>query len=370
MKPTEMIRGMAAMFGRPKPLVGMTPSDVVHEEHRWRLLRYVARPSGIAHRTPVLLIPSLINRHYVLDLMPGKSFAENLVAEGHDVFIIDWGTPEDEDRYVTFEDIVVHAIGRALRMTTRIAGCEQAHVLGYCLGGTLAVLHAALDDARIASLTLVAAPVDFHDGGMLSRWTNTASLDTGALVEGAGNVPWQLMQGAFQMLRPTLPLVKAVSLAQKAWDDAFLDGFFALETWGNDNVSFYGACWQTYVEELYRKNALIRGSLRMNGKSVALSSITCPVLCVTFEHDDIVPHKSATVLMDHIASKDAERIHLPGGHVGAMVSSSAARKLWPKMRAFWAARDGKTAQAQASAAESPALASAPASQKTRIPVRS
>ena len=366
MKPTEMIRGMAAMFGRPKPLVGQTPADVVHEEHRWRLLRYVPRPEGLAYRTPILLIPSLINRHYVLDLMPGKSFAESLVAEGHDVFIIDWGTPEDEDRYVTFEDIVVHAIGRALRVTIRVAQSEQAHVLGYCLGGTLAVLHAALDSTRIASLTLVAAPVDFHDGGMLSRWTNTASLDPTALVDGVGNVPWQLMQGAFQMLRPTLPLVKAVSLAQKAWDDAFLDGFFALETWGNDNVSFYGACWQTYVEELYRKNALVRGSLRLGGKAVQLSAITCPVLSVTFEHDEIVPHKSATVLLDHIASQDVARVHLPGGHVGAMVSSSAARKLWPTMRAFWAARDRQEA-----AIESGPLKAMPsASQKKRVPVRS
>jgi polyhydroxyalkanoate synthase len=335
------VRGLAAAFGRPTPLVGQTPCDVVHEEQRWRLLRYVARPEGVAFRTPVLLIPSLINRHYVLDLMPGKSFAEALVAAGHDVFIIDWGTPEDEDRWVTFEDVVVHAIARALRVTTRTAGSEQAHVLGYCLGGTLALLHAAIAPQRIASLVLVAAPVDFHDGGLLSRWTNTRSLDTAAFVNGAGNVPWQLMQGAFQLLRPTLPLAKAVSLAQKAWDDQFLDGFFALETWGNDNVSFPGACWRTYVEELYRKNALVRGTLRIGAHPVVLDAITCPVMCVTFEHDDIVPHKSASILMEHIASADAEHVHLPGGHVGAMVSSSAAKKLWPRMRAFWASRDGR-----------------------------
>ena len=250
-----LVRGLAALFGRPAPLVGQTPSDVVHEENKWRLLRYVPRAEGVAFRTPVLLIPSLINRHYVRDLMPGKSFAESLVAAGHDVYVIDWGTPEAEDRFVSFEDIVVSAIGRALRVTTRTAGADAAHVLGYCLGGTLAVLHAALDATRIRSLTLVAAPIDFHDDGLLSRWTRTTSLDTDALVEGAGNVPWQLMLGAFQLLRPTLPLVKAVSLAQKAWDEPFLDGFFAVETWGNDNVSFPGSCWRTYVEELYRKNA-------------------------------------------------------------------------------------------------------------------
>ena len=312
---------------------------MVHEENKWRVLRYVPRAEGIAFRTPILLIPSLINRHYVLDLMPGKSFAESLVAAGHDVYVIDWGTPEAEDRFVSFEDIVVSAIGRALRVTTRTSNAESAHVLGYCLGGTLAVLHAALEPKRIRSLTLVAAPVDFHDDGLLSRWTRTRSLDTSAVVEGAGNVPWQLMQGAFQLLRPTLPLVKAVSLAQKAWDEPFLDGFFAVETWGNDNVSFPGACWRTYVEELYRKNALLAGSLRIGGRAVDLAALRCPVLCVTFEHDEIVPHRSASVVLERASSTDKEHLHLPGGHVGAMVSSSAAKKLWPKMRAFWAARD-------------------------------
>lgn len=345
MEPRGIVAGLAALFGRPTPLVGQTPADVVHEENKWRLLRYVPRAEGLAFRTPVLLVPSLINRHYVLDLMPGKSFAESLVASGHDVYIVDWGTPEAEDRFVTFEEIVVSAIGRALRVATRTSGAEQAHVLGYCLGGTLALLHAALAPERVRSLTLVAAPVDFHDDGLLSRWTNTRSLDTTAMVEGAGNVPWQLMQGAFQLLRPTLPLAKAVSLAQKAWDEPFLDGFFAIETWGNDNVSFPGACWRTYVEELYRKNALVRDELRIGGKAVRLSAIRCPVLCVTFEHDEIVPHASATVVLDRVSSVDQERIHLPGGHVGAMVSSSAAKKLWPKMRAFWAARDASAPEA-------------------------
>ncbi len=339
MEPRGAVRGLAALFGRPAPRVGQTPADVVHAENKWRVLRYVPRAEGIAFRTPVLLVPSLINRHYVLDLMPGKSFAESLVAAGHDVYVIDWGTPEAEDRFVSFEDVVIGAIGRALRVTTRTSGADAAHVLGYCLGGTLALLHAALEPERVRSLTLVAAPVDFHDDGLLSRWTRTRSLDTNAVVEGAGNVPWQLMQGAFQLLRPTLPLVKAVSLAQKAWDEPFLDGFFAIETWGNDNVSFPGDCWRTYVEELYRKNALVRGELRLGGRAVDLAALRVPVLCVTFEHDEIVPHASATIVLEKIASTDKEHLHLIGGHVGAMVSSSASKKLWPRIRAFWAARD-------------------------------
>ena len=81
------LRNLVKLPFRTRPAVGTTPADVVHEENKWRLLRYRARPEGVAHRTPVLLVPSLINRHYVLDLMPGKSFAEYMVGRGHDVFM-------------------------------------------------------------------------------------------------------------------------------------------------------------------------------------------------------------------------------------------------------------------------------------------
>ena len=104
---------LARRMTRGRPQVGLTPADVVHRENKWRLLRY--RPRKLKYETPVLLVPSLINRHYVLDLMPGKSFAEYLVGRGHDVYIIDWGTPGPEDRHLTFDDICDGYLGRAVR---------------------------------------------------------------------------------------------------------------------------------------------------------------------------------------------------------------------------------------------------------------
>jgi polyhydroxyalkanoate synthase subunit PhaC len=323
-----------------KAVVGATPARVVHRENKWRLLRYEPRAGGPAYRTPLLLVPSLINRHYVLDLMPGKSFAEYLVGAGHDVFVIDWGTPGDEDRHLTFDDIVDGYQGRAVRVAARCAGVSQVHVLGYCLGGTLAIIYAAARPEHVASLCVLAAPVRFGDDGLLSAWTRTRSLDLEALVGALGNVPWQLMQSAFHLLRPTLNLSKAVHLLDRAWDDEYLDGFFALETWGNDNVSLPGAAYRTLVGSLYRDDALAAGTMRLSGRPVALANITCPTLAVTFEHDNIVPWASAAALLDAVGATDKERIHLPGGHVGAVVSRAASRTLWPKLQAWWAARDG------------------------------
>ena len=337
------MRGLAATLGvfqRPRPPVGTTPSDVVYRENKLSLLRYRPRAEGVRFRTPVLLVPSLINRHYVLDLLPTKSFAAYLVGAGHDVYVVDWGTPGDEDRYLTFDDVADRYLGRAIRRVAATSERDAAHVLGYCLGGILASIHAAARPEHVASLALLAAPVRFHDDGLLSTWVRSPTFDVAAMVDAFGNVPWQLMQGAFQLLRPTLPLAKAVTMLDRAWNDEFLDGFLALETWGNDNVSFPGACYRRYVEELYRGDALARGELRLSGRPARLDAITCPVLAVTFEHDEIVPWRSAAAVIDLVSSTDKHHMHLPGGHVGAVVSKTASRTLWPALSTFFSDRDG------------------------------
>ncbi len=326
--------------GRGLPPVGQTPHDVVFAENKWRLLRFRPRPDVARRfRTPILLVPSLINRWYILDLQPGRSFAEWLVAQGHDVYIIDWGTPGAEDRYLTFDDVCDRYLGRALRQVARRSPDGVAHVLGYCLGGTLATIHAAARPERVASLVALAAPIDFHDDGLLSVWTRTPTFDVGAIVDAFGNVPWPLMQASFHLLKPTLNLAKVVALVDRAWDDEFLDGFLATERWGNDNVSFPGECYRRYIEELYRGNALVRGAFTLSARPARLDAIDCPVLAVTFGHDHIVPRASAGALLAGVSSPDQAELHLAGGHVGAVVSRKAAQTLWPQLSRWWAARD-------------------------------
>ena len=334
---------LVSRLSKGRPPVGTTPADVVHTENKWRLLRY-RRTEPAKHATPVLFVPSLINRHYVLDLLPGKSFAEWLVARGHHVYCIDWGTPSDEDRYLTFDEVADRYLARALHKT------GKAHVLGYCIGGTLAAIHASVHPESMASLTALAAPVHFAEAGMLGLWTQSRQFEPKALADALGNVPWQLLQSSFHMLRPTLNLAKMVAMIDRAYDDEFLDGFLAIETWGNDNVSFPGEVWRIWVEELYRKDAFVRGDFALAGKPAQLEGITCPLHVVTFEHDAIVPKASATLLVDRAGSGDKHALHLPGGHVGAVVSRGAAKKLWPALADFWAARDLAEPAARAKAA--------------------
>jgi polyhydroxyalkanoate synthase len=338
---------LATLWKRPRPPVGTTPSVVVHHENKWRLLRYRPRPEGVAHRTPVLLVPSLINRHYVLDLLPQKSFAAYLVAQGHEVYAIDWGTPTDEDRYLTFDDVCDRYLGRATRLVAQASARGKTHLLGYCLGGTLAAIYTSARPAHVASLVALAAPVRFEDDGMLSAWTRDPKFDVSTLIGGTGNVPAALMQAAFKMLRPTMTVSKLVHFLDKAWTDETLEGFLALEMWGNDNIPFPGACYERYVEELYRNDALLKGTFTLSGQPARLENITCPTLAVTFEHDTIVPWASAAELINRVSAEDKQRLHLPGSHVGAVVSQKAAKTLWPQLSAWWTARDEEKVAAKA-----------------------
>jgi len=334
--PLDSIAALLRRAPKGPPAVGQTPHSVVWAENKWRLLRFANRPR---FATPVLLVPSLINRWYILDLGPGRSLVEWLVAQGHDVYCIDWGTPAGEDRYLTWDDIAGRYLGRAARIAARAGRSGNVHVLGYCLGGTLATSYVAAFPERVASLVNLAAPIDFAHAGIMAQWTRTSTFDVGAIVEAFGNVPWQLMQASFHLLRPTLNAQKAVTVLDRAWDDEFLDAFLATERWGNDNVSFPGACYARYIDELYRGNRLMLGGFTVAGRPAELHSIRCPLLAIAFAHDHIVPLASAAPIIDRVASVDKKLMVLDGGHVGAVISRKAAGRLWPAMHEFWSSHD-------------------------------
>jgi polyhydroxyalkanoate synthase subunit PhaC len=335
--PLDSIASLLRRAPKGPPAVGITPHSVVWTENKWRLMRFA--PAVPKFQTPILMVPSLINRWYVLDLGPTRSLIEWLVAQGHEVFCIDWGTPGAEDRYLTWDDIAGRYIGRALRMAARYSRSGSVHVLGYCLGGTLATTYIAAFPERVASFLALAAPIDFDHAGIMATWTRIPTFDVAALLDAFGNVPWPLMQATFKLLKPANDAVKTVALLDRAWDDEFLEGFLATERWGSDNVSFPGACYAQYIEQLYRQNQLVRGGFTLLGRPVDLSAIRCPVLALAFGDDHIVPVASAAPLIERAGASDKQLVVQTGGHVGAVVSRKAADRLWPIMSTFWASRD-------------------------------
>jgi polyhydroxyalkanoate synthase len=333
-------KGRAALqlLGK-RPQVAPTPFDVIYRSNKLALMRY-RPPPGTARRHPVplLMVPSLINRYYILDLMPGRSVVAYLVSQGFDVFMIDWGRPGPEDRYLGFDDHFTGLLRRSVLRAAACAGTGEVSLLGYCMGGTFAAIYAALDPARVRNLITLATPVDFADAGLLGLWTRSEHMRPDLLVDSLGNVPWPLLQATFHMLVPTLFAHKALFLYDRLTDNDFVDHFLSLETWGNDNVSFPGECFRRYVKDLYRGNKLVKGELVVGGRTVNLREVRCPLLNVVALGDHIVPEQSSLPLNDLCGSADRQLWKRPGGHIGAIVSRNAARELWPALAEWLAAR--------------------------------
>jgi polyhydroxyalkanoate synthase len=330
-------RTAADLLGVPLPSappLAQTPRDELPLDGSARLyhFRSAATPAPRDDRLPFLLIPSLINRWYVLDLRPGASLAEALVAAGHDVWCLDWGTPEDEDRYLGWEHVLAR-LGRAVRRVLRETGAPRLGMLGYCMGGTLTTIYAAQHADQLAALVTLAAPIDFARGGQLRCMVSPDWFDADAVAD-AGNVAPAQMQAGFVALRPTTDLGKTMSLPHLATDPKAREAFLALDAWASDNIPFPAEAYRRYIRELYQGNQLVAGSHRVAGNPVSLSAITCPTLVITATRDQICPPPAATALLDHIASTDKRVLDVPGGHVGAVVGGRAAREMYPALAAW------------------------------------
>ncbi|MGD0523948.1 MAG: alpha/beta fold hydrolase [Polyangiaceae bacterium] len=317
--------------------VAPTPRDVLWRDGCAALYRF-RRPDGVrpAAAMPVLVVPSMINRWYVVDLRAGASLVEALAAGGLDVYCLDWGIAQDEDRYLTWDDVVAR-LGRAVRFVERSAGAPQVGLLGYCMGATLAGIFAALEPAHVAALVNLAGPFDFAQGGLLRTMVDAQWFDARA-VAAAGNVTPVQMQSGFVALRPTSAVGKWVGYLDRAHEASARDAFDALEQWAGDNIPFPAAAYATYIEELYQKNLLVRGEHRVRGRRVDLGSIRCPVLTVAAERDTICPLPAARALNEACGSADKELVVVPGGHVGAVVGSRAPKVLYPAMREWLTSR--------------------------------
>ncbi len=321
------VQGIGQVAGQ-RPALAPTPRSVVHRESTAALYEFVVPDDAPAGPDiPLLIVPSMINRWYVVDLRPGASLVEGLVSRGVHTYCLDWGIPNDEDRYVTWDDVIAR-LGRAVRRTLRHSGADRVAVLGYCMGATVAGIYTALEPKNVAGFINLLGPFDFSAAGSLANAVNPKWFDVDAMVE-AGNISPIQMQSGFVALRPTQQLAKWVSYLDRARDPAAREAFAALETWASDNIPFPAAAYRTYIRELYQQNALVAGTHRVAGRRVDLASIRCPVLSIVAERDEICPPKAATALQDWCSAADKTVLAVPGGHVGAVIGSRAARELYP-----------------------------------------
>jgi polyhydroxyalkanoate synthase len=334
----EAIKAWGRLFAMPKVVdkamhvrVGTTPSDVVYEEDSLRLLRY-RNEGNVKYREPLLICYALVNRSYVLDLQPERSVIRQFLKGGHDVYLIDWGVPTAADRTMRLQDYVCGLLKHVIDFVLEETESPRVNLLGYCMGGTMSTMATALHPELIQTLTLLAAPIDFSgDDGLLHLWTKEENFDVDQLIDAYGNCPAPFLQGAFQMMKPVMNYIeKYISLYENLQDEKFLENFFTMEKWVQDNIPVAGETFREFVKCLYQRNQLVKGEFRLKGKKVDLAKITCPLLLLTADFDHLVPPTSTLGITPYVKSNDVKSMSINAGHIGLAVSSKAHRQFWPE----------------------------------------
>lgn len=328
-----------SLYDTGRRQVGQTPARQVWRKDRVRLIRYLpGRPELCA--VPVLCVPSLINRYYILDLQPGRSLVSYLVSRGLDVYLLDWGTPTVQDRRLTLDDHLAGYLHQAVQAVCAESGVEKVSLLGYCMGGMFAAIYAALFGEWVANLVNLAGPINYHDEGIFSLLTRAEWFDADRLVDSYGNIPADLLCWTFQMLRPTSHLARALQFSERMDDQEYVRRFAAMQTWIFDQVDFPGETFRRYVKEFYQGNYLVSGRIILDGRPVTLSSITCPLLTIASAQDETAPCDSVTILNDLVTSADKETLILKGPHVGMVAGRTASDQLWPHLAGWLIPRSG------------------------------
>ena len=312
-----------------------TPSDVVWSQSTATLHRY--RSGQVRFREPVVLFIGLVSRSYILDLHRSNSVIRRLRDAGFDVYLLDWGTPGPADAQNTLETYVQRYLPRALKAALRISGAERGSIVGYCMGGNLALLGLGSQDLPVSSLVTMAMPVDFTQLPGLAGAVRELGPDPDRLVDWTGNVPPQYLSAFFRVRKPTADIPNVARLWENLWNDDFVEAHQAMARWAREHVPFPGAAFRQVSEQWLRGNGFMENRLRLAGRRVDLRRVTCPTLSIIATRDDLVPPEASRPVGDLIGAREFELLELEAGHAGLTTSRKAATTTMPTL-IEWLAR--------------------------------
>jgi polyhydroxyalkanoate synthase len=307
---------------------GATAKEAVYSDGRLTLYRFKGDKAPTT-QVPLLIVYALVNRPYMVDLQSDKSLVRNLLAQGEDVYLVDWGYPDGSDRYLTLEDYIERFIGGCVDFLRQRHGADKIDVLGICQGGAFSLCYAALHPRKVRNLVTMVTPVDFHTpDNMLSNWCR--ELDADLFVDALGNVPADLMNYCYLTLKPfRLNVQKYVGLVDLLDDKAALEDFLRMEKWIFDSPDQAGEAFRQFIKQFYQGNGFIEGGIEIGGREVDLANVTMPVLNIYAEQDHLVPPDASRALKSVVGTKDYTELSFKGGHIGIYVSGRAQREVPP-----------------------------------------
>jgi polyhydroxyalkanoate synthase len=324
----------------PDAPIGQTPRDVVWTHRGTTLYRY--RSNRREHAIPVLLVFALINRPEIFDLRRGSSFVEFLLGEGFDVFLVDWGVPDEEDSEMGLAEFVCDELHWTVRETLRAAGEEELTLLGWCIGGTLCAIYCALHPAgAVRNAVLLTTPID-PSSSLYALWVGHDEFDVDLIAEHYRAVPGGGIDFANKLMKP----VTNYTTTYRRLFQNILDGkdvresYQAMAKWVTDNPPFPSRAYREWITWMYKENLLVGGRVRLRGERVDLGRIEQNLLVVTADADHIAPPAGTVPLLELVSSEDVTHLERPGGHIGLMAGSKAKHEIWPELADWLRDRSG------------------------------
>ncbi|MGC1181705.1 PHA/PHB synthase family protein [Legionella sp.] len=304
----------------PGKQVAITKGKVIFKNHLIELIQYEAQTKNV-YKEPILMLPAWIMKYYILDLLPNNSLVNWLTQQGHTVFIISWLNPGSKDRNLGLEDYYRLGAMAAIDAVSRARPKTKIHLMGYCLGGTLAMITAATmaknNDHRIKTLSLLAAQGDFTEAGELLLFITKSEVSfLKSMMWEQGYLDTKQMAGTFQMLR-SYDLI---------WSKMVQDymhgtqrGMIALLAWNADATRMPYKMHSEYLEKLFLNNDFAEGRFTIEGKHIVAENIQLPAFVVSTEKDHVAPWKS--VYKTHLLiNSDITFVLTNGGHNAGIVS--------------------------------------------------
>ncbi len=319
-------------FTTSGPQLGASPKDVLIARGTMRLYHYRPRVEDV-YRVPLLLVMATTNRGYIFDMVPGQSLVEYLQLAGFDVFMLDWEAPRPDERTLTLASYVLDFLPMAVKRVKAETGEPDISMVGYCFGGVLSLLWAALEGERagLKNLVTFTTPVDFSHMEMFQAWADRRFFDVDRLVDTLGNCPGDYLYSAFDLLRPGARMAGQIRLVDQLHDDEFVKSFRMFDRWASDILPLAGEYFRETTRKLMWDNRLLAGGMDVAGRAVDLARIAVPFLHVAALHDHIVPTAASAPLLGMVGSADKEELVLKGGHVSLVAGGNAVKRLWPKL---------------------------------------
>jgi len=317
--------------------VGETPNEVLIETRAYRLLHYQQIVSKTA-RTPVLVVYALINRSYVLDLQPDKSWIRSLLSQGFDVYLIDWKTPTAADKYVSFDDYVNCFIDDCVEAVLERNKVEKLTLHGYCMGGTMSTMYTALHQDKIKNLAVIAPVVDGQkDSTVIANLAK--NMDVDKMLQIMGNLQSEQLYAFYSTLKPFKQGInKYLNFLQNVDNEQFVGNFLRLEKWLYDTPPIAGETFRQWISDIYQKNLLVKNEMKLSDKIVDLSTIKVPLLNIIADEDHLVSPQCSAPLNDIVSSTDKRLMKFHTGHVGLIASLYSQNNVLPKIGQWLRAR--------------------------------